>query len=280
MRKLILAVLAAVVCAGMAGCNMKSGGEYSYSIVLPEKIEETENGVTTATEYEWNSDGSVKARKQTRGTELVYEDGEYTYKDGKITYYRSYYEDGQVASVVRVEEKYLYSNWVGLYSTRFYSEDGGTDKLVERIESIYTEQKQTGYVHEKNGVILVEHDGYQYNGIVITSYNKSGNTVEGRQTVKITYTSYETSITDKIVTSIYGSDTVVSVQKYIYDSAGYKGYKIYKGETEDVIEEQTDYKSESGKTSYTTIWYDDTGAQTRKVATVQNTIRLSIKVTY
>jgi hypothetical protein len=259
-------------------------GEYSYTLTVPTSIEETEGGVVTKTEYEWNEDGSIKARKQTRDGQSVYEDSDYTYDMGTITYNRSYYEGGSVSSVVRVEEKYLYTNWTGLYSTKIYN----GETLIEREENLYTNGFQSGYEHEKQGVMLLSRTDYKYDSVSIT-YIESGSTVEGRQSVKTTFLFIEygmlndvLTLPDEVVVTVEGEpESVISRKKYSYSELGAsQGYKLYKGDTEQVIEEQTDNVNETDKASYTTKWYDNDGEVTRSVSTVKNTKTLTIKVKY
>jgi hypothetical protein len=284
MKRIFSGAIVAVVSSGLAGCGMNGGDyttEYTYTIEVPTSIDETEGGVTTTTEYEWNTDGSVKAQKQTRGDQPVYQDANYTYSPGQMTYYRTYYQEGLVSRVLRVEEKYLYADWTGRYSTKFYSEDSGTDYLVEREENLYANQMQVGYKHEKEGVMLLERSGYEYDYNSV-SYIESGSTIDGLQKVTISYISMDYGLVNEIITTQADNPTVViSRKKYSYSVNGIaQGYKVYKGNTEQIIEEQIDYKSESNKLSYTTVWYDDSGQPTRQLKTVQNKTTLTIKISY
>jgi hypothetical protein len=281
MKRIILGAIAAVMCLSTVGCEMNGGnsGDYTYTLELLSSFSETEEGVTTITEYKWNDDGSMAGQKQTRGGQLIYQDDDFTYKDRTITSYRTYYEGGSVSSRVKIEERYNYATWTGLYSTRIYNEEG---ELIERNENIYTDGYQSGYEHEKNGEMLLERTDYNYD-LNTVSYVESGTTVEGRQLVKITYFALDYTKVNEIVTSVYDSSvtSIISRKKYSYSENGaYTGYKVYRGDTEQVVEEQTDYVNNSNKLSYTTTWYDDSGLQIRRVTTIQDKITLTITIKY
>jgi hypothetical protein len=279
MKKIVLVTSVALLCFGFVGCKAESSGEYTYTLEVPVSLAETEGDVTTTTEWEWNTDGSMAGQKQMRGAELVYEDSNYEYEAGKITYNRSYFENSQLSKVVSIEDRYKYANWTGRYSRKIYSEDGKT--LLERDENIYTNQVLSEYIHEKEDVTLLRRTDYEYDSNSI-SYVESGSTIEGRQQVKIRYLYYDYGDIDEIVTTVYGSsDQILTRKKYSYTQAGVpQGYKVYRGDTQNVIEEQTDYKIDGDKVSYTTTWYDDAGTQTRQLKTVQTYELLSIKVVY
>jgi hypothetical protein len=286
MKKIIFGAFVVAVGLGTVGCELFSGGgsnaEYTYTIEVPTKIEETEDGVTTTTEYAWNEDGSLAGQKQTQGGQLIYDDHDYTYQDnGMMTYYRTYYEGGLVKNVVRIEDRYLYTNWTARYSTRIYSGEGDAERLIERDEATYTDGTQTGYIHEREGVVLLQRTDYKYEYNTVT-FTEFGTTVEGRQLVKYHYSSYENGMINEIVTSMAETPEVVLTRtKYSYTSYGYpNGYKVYKGDTEQVIEEQTDYKNEATKLSYVTKWYDDAGTLTRTLTTVRTIKQLTISVQY
>jgi hypothetical protein len=272
---------AALLCCAVTGCiDDITGGEYTYTLEVPTKVEETESGITTTTEYTWNTDGSIAGQKQIRGGQLVYDDHDYTYGEKEMTYYRTYYEAGVVSGVVRVEEKFISANWTGRYSIKFYREEPTGDVLVEREESIYTDNIQSEYVHEMDKVMLLHHTDYEYNYDSV-SYTASGSTIGTPVRVTITYLSYEYGMIDEIVTTAPGSpQTIISRKKYVYPPYGQaQGYKVFKGDNEQVIEEQTDYAFDGDKLSYTTKWYDDAGTVTRTLATVRTTKALVITVT-
>jgi hypothetical protein len=271
------------LCCAVAGCIDGGGAdsEYTYTLEVPTKVEETEAGITTTTEYTWNEDGSIAGQKQSRNGQLVYDDHDYTYGDAVITYHRTYYEGGVMTKVVRIEEKYIYPNWTGRYSTKIYQEDPAGDILIEREESTYTDNVQSGYVHEKNGETLVRHTDYEYDYDTV-SYTESGSAFEAPQRVAITYLSYEYGMIDEIVTSVPSSpETVISRKKYSYSTYGAaQGYKVFKGDTEQVIEEQGDYTYDGDKLSYTTKWYDDAGSVIRTLSTATTTKNIAITVQY
>ncbi|MDR0907559.1 MAG: hypothetical protein LBM63_02980 [Rikenellaceae bacterium] len=282
MKKIVFGILASVLCYGITSCDEKlESGEYTYTLEVPTSIEETEGEVTTTTYYEWNADGSPKAQKQMRGAELVYQDADYTYEPFGLTYRRTYYQDGAAEKVLLIETRYLYTGWTGLYSTKMYSEEGGSKTLVEREENIYTDQLLSGYVHEKDNQKLVERTDYLY-GSNSLSYIEQGTAVEGRNKVTITYLSFEYGMMSEVVTAKADDPAViVSRKKYLYSAEGvFKGYELYEGDTERLIEAQTDYTTTADKITYTTTWYDATGTATRQLKTVHNTTTLTITVVY
>lgn len=286
MKKLIFAAaFAAVICMAATSCNPKGSSEYELILSKPLKLEEKEGTVVTTVENEWNPDGSPAGSQKKVGNELVYVDDEYVYENKKITFNRSYYEDGRVAYVEKHIQEYLDPYWMTAWSSKTFRETGGAEELVESIEVKYNSNGfRTGYVHTKNKVIYEELSQFVYDSYSV-SYLITGSSVAEPQKSVTTYLGYNYNTPDKIVvTSQANPKNVITTQKYIYENGYLQGYQIFKGDSEKPSEERKNYKvsGNSGvleSQSYDTVWYDDSGAVTRSVSTSQTYDIIKIKVT-
>lgn len=263
------------MCAFFAGCNPAGSNKIEVTVRTLNTIEETaKNGDVTITKYQWSEDFFPAGEVCTLNGSKVYEHTDYTYPDSKLEFYRTDYTGGIESGHYKYVYEYTSANREHVKAIKIYSVGG--EALIESKEESYDNLgRVSGYIHKKDGIVVMEYSGYDY-GVSTIKYDiwDYSHVLMGEHTVSTTtYLDGYYSVKSRIViTTPEGAE--VARTEYSYSGGYYSGYNKYK--TVDgksvIVEKQTDYNVSADNTTVTfvvTSYLDDGETEVSRIATKQ-----------